>query len=98
MAIGNFLRSHGFTSFDPDAIVLSLKASKSRPDEPPKFCTALVPFSTVHDAFHAVCTSDSKSLVGIKVTWASGVEPPILANLEGIKDPESSKSEGYKVS
>lgn len=55
-----------------------------KPDKPPKYGTALVPFKQIGNAFAAVCGSGRKELGldGVEIAWVGGKEPAILGWLK----------------
>lgn len=73
-----------FGTIDVSAIVISMKPSKKAPQKPPKFATALVPFSKIGQAHAAVCASgmETRGLKSIEISWAEGKEPKVLNTLK----------------
>jgi DnaJ homolog subfamily C member 17 len=69
-----------FGEIDRDSLVVSLKPPKKAPQKPPKYGTALIPFTKIGDAFAAVCASGrpERNLKGIEVGWIGSKEPQIL--------------------
>jgi len=61
-----------------------MKPSKKAPNKPPKFATALIPFSNVQEAHASICASglEGRGLKDIEVSWAGGKEPAILEALK----------------
>ncbi|EIN08632.1 DnaJ-domain-containing protein [Punctularia strigosozonata HHB-11173 SS5] len=69
---------------DASSVVLSMKPPKKAPHKPPKFATALVPFTQIGAAFAAVCASGrtERGLEGIEISWAEGKEPELIGWLK----------------
>jgi len=86
-SLANHLKSNRFSNFDERTMVLK-KAAKGKKNKassnPIMNATALIPFNTVGDAFAIVCAggNERRGLKGIQITWASGIEPAVVASLK----------------
>jgi DnaJ family protein C protein 17 len=103
-ALSTHLKENRFTNFDERTIVLSLRPAKGKKNKsaavPIMTATALVPFNTVMDAFSLVCASGSekRGLKDVQVTWASGVEPAVVANLKNHTNPPKEQPKSFSFS
>lgn len=70
--------------YDTATVVFSMKSSKKAPSKPPKYATALAPFTSIGAAFAAVEASGraDRGLEGVEVSWAGGPEPPLIGWLK----------------
>jgi DnaJ family protein C protein 17 len=73
-----------FGAVDTSTVVLSMKPSKKAPGKPPKYATALIPFTSIAAAFAAVGASGraDRGVQGVEITWAGGSEPTLIGWLK----------------